>query len=155
MWSDECQIAFESVKSLLCSTPVLSAPNFSTLFKLEVDASATGAGAVLLQEDVHGIDHPVCYFSRKFLKHQLNYSTIEKEALALLLALQYFEVYVGSSPLPLVVFTDHNPLFFLSRMRNSNQRIMRWALIIQEFNLEIRYKKGKENVLADTLSRVV
>ncbi len=91
----------------------------------------------------------------KILKHQLNYSTIEKEALALLLALQYFEVYVGSSPLPLVVFTDHNPLVFLSRMRNSNQRIMRWALIIQEFNLEIRYKKGKENVLADTLSRVV
>ncbi len=151
VWSSECQQAFESVKSLLCSTPVLSAPNFSTLFKLEVDASATGAGAVLLQEDVHGIDHPVCYFSRKCLKHQLNYSTIEKEALALLLALQYFEVYVGSSSLPLVAFTDHNPLVFLSRMRNSNQRIMRWALIIQEFNLEIRYKKGKENILADTL----
>ncbi len=155
VWSSERQQAFESVKSLLCSTPVLSAPNFSTSFKLEVDASATGAGAVLLQEDVHGIDHPVCYFSQKFLKHQLNYSTIEKEALALLLALQYFEVYVGSSSLPLVAFTDHNPLVFLSRMRNSNQRIMRWALIIQEFNIEIRYKKGKENILADTLSRSV
>ncbi len=62
---------------------------------------------------------------------------------------------MGSSPLPLVVFTDHNPLFFLSRMRNSNQRIMRWALIIEEFNLEICYRKGKENVLADTLSRAV
>ncbi len=155
VWSSECQQAFESVKSLLCSTPVLSAPNFSTSFKLEVDASATGAGAVLLQEDVHGIDHPVCYFSQIFLKHQLIYSTIEKEALALLLALQYFEVYVGSSSLPLVAFTDHNPLVFLSRMRNSNQRIMRWALIIQDFTLEIRYKKGKENILADTLSRSV
>ncbi len=130
--SSECQQAFESVKSLLCSTPVLSAPNFSTSFKLEVDASATGAGAVLLQEDVHGIDHPVCYFSRKISEASVNYSTIEKEALALLLALQYFEVYVGSSSLPLVAFTDHNPLVFLSRMRNSNQRIMRWALIIQE-----------------------
>lgn len=96
MWSDECQIAFEAFKSLLCSTPVLSAPNFSTPFKLDVDASATGTGAVL-QEDVHGVDHPVCYFSRKFLQHLLNYSTIEKEALALLLALEYFEVYVGSS----------------------------------------------------------
>ncbi|KAL7835136.1 hypothetical protein SRHO_G00293830 [Serrasalmus rhombeus] len=66
--------------------------DFSHPFKLEVDASATGAGAVLLQEDSSGIDHPVCYYSKKFVKHQLNYSTIEKEALALLLALRHFEV---------------------------------------------------------------
>lgn len=154
-WCDACGAAFESVKTLLCITPVLSAPNFSVPFKLEVDASATGAGAVLLQEDVHGVDHPVCYFSRKFLKHQFNYSTIEKEALALLLALQHFEVYVGSSSVPVIVYTDHNPLVFLTKMRNSNQRIMRWALIIQEFNLEIRYKKGTDNVIADALSRSV
>ncbi|KAL7839440.1 hypothetical protein SRHO_G00260980 [Serrasalmus rhombeus] len=154
VWSTSCQTSFESVKMLLCNAPVLSAPDFSHPFKLEVDASATGAGAVLLQEDSSGIDHPVCYYSKKFVKHQLNYSTIEKEALALLLALQHFEVYVGSSPLPLVVYTDHNPLVFLSRMRNSNQRIMRWALIIQEYNLEICYKKGSDNVLADALSRV-
>ncbi len=86
------------------------APNFK--FKLEVDASAAGAGAVLLQEDEDGIDHPVCYFLRKFNKHQFNYSTIEKEALALLMALQYFDVYIGSSNYPVVVFTDHNPLVF-------------------------------------------
>ncbi|XP_077061592.1 uncharacterized protein LOC143714359 [Siphateles boraxobius] len=67
-------------------------------FKLEVDVSAVGAEAVLIQEDKDGIDHPICYFSRKFNKHQLNYSTIEKEALALLMALQYFDVYVGSKP---------------------------------------------------------
>lgn len=134
---------------------MLIAPNFSFPFKIDVDASATGAGAVLLQEDQHGVDHPVCYFSKKFLKHQLHYSTIEKEALALLLSLQHFEVYVGSSSLPVKVFTDHNPLTFLARMRNSNQRIMRWALIVQEFNIEISYKKGKENVLADALSRSV
>lgn len=155
VWSDLCQTAFDSVKSLLCSTPVLKAPNFSVPFKIEVDASASGAGAVLLQEDDHGMDHPVCYFSKKFLKHQLHYSTIEKEALALLLSLQHFEVYVGSSSLPVKVFTDHNPLTFLAKMQNSNQRIMRWALIVQEFNIDICYKKGKENVLADALSRSV
>ncbi|KAL6461078.1 hypothetical protein MHYP_G00310440 [Metynnis hypsauchen] len=66
-------------------------PDFDKPFKLEVDASGTGAGAVLLQEDNLGIDHPLCYFSRKFVKNQLAYSTIEKEALALLLALQHFE----------------------------------------------------------------
>ena len=153
VWSSSCQAAFESVKLLLCSAPVLSAPDFKKPFKLEVDASGTGAGAVLIQEDIHGIDHPVSFFSRKFNRYQLNYSTIEKEALALLLALQYFEVYIGSCPDPVMVFTDHNPLVFLSRMSNNNQRLMRWSLVLQSFNLEIRHKKGSENVVADSLSR--
>ena len=153
VWSSECQQAFEKAKALLCSAPVLAAPDFALPFKLEVDASALGAGAVLLQEGADGIDHPVCFFSRKFNKPQLNYSTIEKEALALLLALQHFEVYVGSSSVPVVVYTDHNPLTFLSRMYNQNQRLMRWALIIQNYNLVIKHKKGLDNVLADALSR--
>lgn len=83
----------------------------------------------------------------------MNYSTIEKETLAMLLALQHFEVYVGSSSLPVTVYTDHNPLVFLSTMYNHNQRLMRWALLVQGFNLVIRHKKGAENIVADTLSR--
>ncbi|XP_049912636.1 uncharacterized protein LOC126397732 [Epinephelus moara] len=153
-WSPACQHAFESCKALLCSTPVLTAPSFTRPFKLEVDASASGAGAVLLQEDKQGIDHPICYFSKKFSAAQLNYSTVEKEALSLLFALQHFEVYIGSSPLPVVVYTDHNPLVFLNRMQNANQRLMRWSLLVQDFNLEIHHKKGTDNVLADALSRV-
>lgn len=133
----------------------MSAPNFSLPFKLEVDASAVGAGAVLLQEDSQGIDHPVAYFSRKFDKHQLRYSTIEKETLTLLYALQHFEVYLASSIKPIKVFTDHNPLVFLSRMYNSNHRLMRCSLIVQNYNLEIVHKKGSENVLADALSRAL
>ncbi|KAI2644852.1 Retrovirus-related Pol polyprotein from transposon 17.6 [Labeo rohita] len=129
VWSDECQKAFVLIKTLLCSTPVLSAPNFSLPFKLDVVASATGAGAVLLQEDAHGIDHPVCYFSRKFLKPQLNYSTIEKEALALLLALQYFEV----SPLicqlrcclSAVIGCSAGGLFFKTPLPLSRRLLMR------------------------------
>lgn len=153
-WSPECQHAFQSAKALLTSAPVLAAPDFSLPFKLEVDASAMGAGAVLLQESSRGFDHPVCFFSKKFNKAQLNYSTIEKEALALLLALQHFEVYVGSSSVPVLVYTDHNPLVFLQRMYNQNQRLMRWALIIQNYNLDIKHKKGVDNVMADALSRV-
>ena len=154
VWSPECQNAFESVKSLLCHSPVLAAPDLSRPFKLEVDASAVGAGAVLIQEDADGVDHPVSYFSRKFNRHQVHYSTIEQETLALLWALQHFEVYLGSSSLPVTVFTDHNPLTFLSRMYNHNQRLMRWALLVQDYNLQIRHKKGSENVLADALSRL-
>ncbi|KAK0151874.1 Retrovirus-related Pol polyprotein from transposon 17.6 [Merluccius polli] len=97
MWSPACQSAFECAKALLCSAPVLAEPDFARPFKMEVDASASGTGAVLLQEDDCGIDHRVCYFSKKFTKHQSQYSTIEKEALSLLFALQHFEVYVGSS----------------------------------------------------------
>ena len=152
-WNDECQHAFNAAKSLLCSAPVLAAPNFSLPFKLEVDASASGAGAVLLQEGGGDVCHPVCYFSVKFKRHQLNYSTIEKETLAMLLALQHFEVYVGSSSAPVTVYTDHNPLVFLAQMYNHNQRLMRWALLVQGYNLDIQHKKGTENVVADALSR--
>ncbi len=109
IWSPACENAFEAAKDLLCFAPVLAAPEFTRPFKLEVDASAVGAGAVLLQEDDRGIDHPLCYFSRKFLKAQQNYSTIEKETLALVMALQQFEVYLGSSSLPIQVYTITTP----------------------------------------------
>lgn len=153
IWTNDCHQAFLSAKSLLCSAPVLSAPDVCRAFQLEVDASAVGAGAVLLQEGADGIAHPVSYFSSKFNRHQLNYSTIEKETLALLLALQHFNVYVGASRYPVMIYTDHNPLVFLSKMYNHNQRLMRWALMVQPYNLEIRHKKGSENVVADALSR--
>ena len=79
---------------MLQSAPVLTAPDFKSSFKLAVDESDVAAGAVLLQEDNEGVKHPVCYFSKRFNKSQRNYCTIEKECLALVLALQHFEVDV-------------------------------------------------------------
>ena len=70
----------------------------------------------------------------------------------MLLALQHFEVYVGASSSPVVVYTDHNPLVSLTQMYNHNQRLMRWALLAQGYNLEIKHKKGTDNVVADALS---
>ena len=154
VWSDRCQIAFECCKALLCNAPVLSAPDFDKPFAIEVDASCIGAGAVLTQMDSEGLVHPVGFFSKKFNSSQMRYSTIEQETLALLLALQFFEVYVGSSAEPVVIYTDHNPLVFLHRMHNQNQRLMRWSLVITNYNLVIHHKKGTENVFADALSRV-
>ena len=144
-WNDKCQDAFDCLKAILKSAPVLLAPEFDKCFKLAVDASDVGIGAVLLQEDNNGIDHPVCYFSKKFNKHQKNYSTIEKECLALMLA---------SSTSPIFVFSDHNPLSFLHKLKNKNQRLLRWSLLLQEFNLDIRHIKGKDNIIPDALSRV-
>lgn len=152
-WTLVCQQAFEKVKMLLTEGPVLKAPRFDQPFRLQVDASNVGAGAVLLQTFEEGIDHPVSFFSKKFNSYQLNYSVIEKEALALIWALQHFEVYVGSAEGPLVVFTDHNPLVFLHSLQNPNQRLMRWCLFLQGYLLDIRHIKGSENVIADALSR--
>ena len=78
-----------------------------------MDASDIGAGSVLLQEDENGVDHPVCFFSKKFNASQMNYSAIEKECLSLILAVQHFEVYLTLSSLPIVVYNYHNPLTFI------------------------------------------
>lgn len=96
----------------------------------------------------------MCFFSRKFNKHEKRYSTVEKETLALMFALKHFEVYLGSTPFPIVVWTDHNPLTFLAKMKDKNQRLLRWSLAVQEMNLEIHHIRGKDNVVADALSRV-
>ena len=78
--------------------------------------------------------------SKKLDKHQHNYSTIEKECLALILALAHFEVYISSSAVhPIIVFSDHNPLTFIDKVRCKNQRLLHWSLMLQEFNIEIRH----------------
>lgn len=103
-----------------------------------MNANDFGVGAVLLQDDAIGFEHPVCYFLKKFDIHQKHYSIIEKEALALILALKHFDVYV-SSCVPLIVYTDHNPLIFLHSMRNSNQRLMQWSLFLQGYDLKLSH----------------
>ena len=128
------------------------APDFQKQFKLFVDASDVGIDAVQFQEESYGVDHPVYYYSKKL---NCNYSTSEKETLALLLSLQHFDVYVGSTVTPVKVFTDHNPLVFVNKMKNRKQCLVHWSLALQEYNLEIEHIKGRDNVIADTLSRAV
>ena len=104
-WNDQCKKTFEELKAVLVSAPVLSAPNFTRPFKLAVNTSDVMVDVVLLQQGDDDVDHPICYFSRKLNKNQINYSTIEKEHLSLILVLQHFEVYVTSSSLPLLMTT--------------------------------------------------
>jgi len=133
---------------------VLLAPEFHRPFKLAIDASDVGVGAVLLQEDSAGVDRPVSYFSKKLNRHQRVYSTIEKETLSLVLALQHFEVYLSSCPGDIIVHTDHNPLVFLEKFKTKSQRLFRWSLLLQPYPLKIVHIAGKKNVIADALSRV-
>lgn len=154
-WSDDAQTSFDNLKALLASAPVLQTVNFLEPFTLQVDACDTGVEAVLLQRKrTTQLLHPICYFSHKFLKHQKNNSTIEKECLGLVLALDKFSFYLMDSPHPIETNTDHNPLAFIHHMRNHNQRLIRWALLIQPFDLKITHIAGKENVIPDSLSRV-
>ena len=155
VWSSVCQQAFERVKAILYSNPILVAPDFGKQFKLAVDASDVGAGSVLQQEDDQGIDYQVCYYSTKFDEHQSKYSTIEKETLALLLSLKHFNVYLSCTVAPVKVYTDHNPLVFINRMKNSYQRLILWHLALQKYNLEIHHIKDRDNVIADALSRAM
>ena len=122
IWTNDCQKAFDILKAILKNEPVLLAPNFAKEFKMAVDASDTGAGSVLMQEGGSGVDHRISYFSKKFKKHQKNYSTIEKECLSLILAFQHFEVYLTFSSSPTVVFSDHNPLIFIHKIKKTRNR---------------------------------
>ena len=154
MWKQECQRSFDKLKAILVNFPVLRSPDFKESFELAIDASDVGVGAVLSQKDPEGIVHPVAYFSKKLTGPQTRYSTIEKETLGLILALEHFEVYLSTSCTPIKVFTDHNPLKFISRFKNKNQRLVRWSIFLQEWNLEICHIPGSENRVPDALSRV-
>ena len=154
LWSEMQEIAFQRIKAILMNAPVLHVADCNKQFVLSTDASDVGIGAVLQQEDGIGVLHPIAYFSKKFDRHQKNYSTVEKETLALVLALQHFEVYLSITKHPILVFTDHNPLTFVRTLRNKNQRIMRWSLVLEAHLLVVKHIKGTLNVVADALSRV-
>ena len=79
---------------------------------------------------------------------------IEKETLALLLALKRFDVYLNMTAEPVLVYTDHNPILFINKMKEKNQHLLQWSLILQQYNLQISHIKGRENVIADALSRI-
>ena len=152
-WDAKCTDAFKKIKGLLMSAPVLMTPNFDKPFMLLVDASDIGPGAVLVQEDRQGVEHPIVYFSQKFNSSQRNYCTSEKEALELVLALQHFDFYLSTAQHPIIVYTDHNPLIFLNKLKDKNQRLLRWSLLLQGYDSIIKQIPAKDNVLADALSR--
>ena len=150
VWTDAEEAAFLDLKSRLASPPILRPSDFTLPFALAVDASDVAVGANLFQV-VDNVEHPVCYYSKRLNIHQQRYSTIEKEALALLLAIRNFSVYFSTHPVTL--YTDHSPLQFLKNMANYNQKLLRWSLELQQFNLHIVHRPGKKNLIPDALSR--
>jgi len=150
VWTESTEQSFLDIKSRLASRPVLVPPDFSKPFIVAVDASDIAIGAALMQEN-DGLEQPICFLSRKLNAHQHKYSTVEKEALALLTAVRTFSVYFGSSVV--TVYTVHSPLQFLECMAPHNAKLLRWSLELQQYNLEIRHRSGKNNLFPDILSR--
>ena len=151
IWTTSCNTAFMDLKRLLCSSPVLQCPDFSRPFILQTDASDWGVGGVLSQLDQEGLDHPVAYFSRKLLPRERRYATVEKECLAIKLAIQAFRVYLLGKPFRIV--TDHHALEWLDRLKTDNARLTRWSLSLQPYHFTVTYRPGKCNGNADALSR--
>lgn len=142
--------AFEKLKTLVTNSPVLRYPNFSKKFTVTTDASNFAVGAVLSQES-----HPIAYASRTLNQHECNYSTIEKELLAIVWAVKYFRPYVYGREFDLE--SDHQPLKWLMAKytgKDISPRLQRWLINLGEYNFHIEYIKGKNNNIADFLSRI-
>ena len=150
VWTDIHENAFVALKQCVCQPPVLRLPNVNKPFILQTDASSEGIGAILLQEE-GSVKHPVAFASKKLLPREKNYSTIEREALAIVWGVQKFENYLMG--VHFYLETDHHPLQYLHQARFQNSRIMRWSLILQSYRFTVRAIKGSENVGADFLSR--
>ncbi|RVW60604.1 Retrovirus-related Pol polyprotein from transposon 17.6 [Vitis vinifera] len=151
IWTKACQEAFKRLKSLLTTAPIVRSPNWSLPFELMCDASDYAVGAVLGQRE-DGKPYVVYYASKTLNDAQKNYTTTEKELLAVVFALDKFRNYLlGTS---IVIFTDHSALKYLLNKKDAKARLIRWILLLQEFNIQIKDKQGVENVVADHLSRV-
>ena len=146
----ECVVAFQRLKEILCSAPVLVTPDFTRPFIVQTDASDRGVGAVLSQPVEGGGDRPVAYFSRKLLVREQTYSTVEKECLAIKLATHAFRVYLLGRPF--TIQTDHRALEWLDCMKENNPRLTRWSLLLQPYQFKVEYRPGRGNANADTLS---
>ncbi|KAL5732629.1 hypothetical protein ACOSP7_031984 [Xanthoceras sorbifolium] len=151
-WSDACQVAFDRLIALLTSAPIIQSPDWNLPFEIMCDASDYAIGAVLGQRKDKK-PYVIYYASRTLNSAQMNYSTTEKELLAVVFALDKFRAYLVGSPI--IVYTDHAALKYLFSKKDAKARLIRWILLLQEFDITIKDKKGVENVVADHLSRLI
>ncbi|GFU16318.1 retrovirus-related Pol polyprotein from transposon 17.6 [Trichonephila clavipes] len=151
-WGFDQQNAFQTLKNSLTTPPVLKQTDGTKPYIIRTDASNYALGAVLLQGE--GSDeHPIEYASRLLTPAERNYSTTEREALAVVWALKKFRGYIEGTEI--TVASDHQPLKWLLNLKSPTGRLARWALEIQSFNLKVQYIPGKANVVANMLSRPV
>ena len=149
-WTEAQEKAFQTLKGRVTKYPVLRLPDFTRKFILQTDASDVGLGAVLCQEFDDG-KFPISYASKKLLQREQNYAVIERECLAIIWGAEKFHKYLFGIEFELEI--DHKPLMYLQSAKTLNSRLMRWALRLQQYRFRIVAVRGKDNVIADYLSR--
>ena len=139
------------LKQALIEATILQSPNWDFPFEIMCDASDYAEGAVLGQR-LDKKPTAICYASKTLVEAQINYRTTEKELLAVVYALEKFRPYILGSKI--IIYTDHATLKYFLSKKEAKPRLIQWVLILQEFDLEIKDKKGSENSVADHLSRL-
>ena len=151
LWTDIRQEAFEELKRRLVTAPILSPPDWTKEFHVTLDASGWCLGAILWQADDENREKPIYYASRQMSPAERNYTTTEREALAVIYACKKFRHYLLGYQV--IFHTDHDSLKYLVNKPDLSGRLARWILLLQEFNYRVVVKPGKTNSNADFLSR--
>lgn len=146
-WTEGCEQAFQKLKNMLTSAPILAYPQFGEKFSITCDASRIGLGAVLEQEG-----HVISYASRTLNDAETRWTTTELELNAIVFGCKTFRYYILDRNTE--VFTDHKPLRGIMKLQDASSRIIRLLEKLSQYDLNIEYKKGRENQCADFLSRL-
>ena len=153
IWTDEQQKAYQALRDALISKPSLAHPNHEKPYLLETDASKYAYGAILSQKQDDDTWKPVGYLSRSLSSNERNYDTHDRELLAIIRALEEFRHFLMGAKHPVMILTDHNNLRYFRTKQIFNARQARWAEFLTKFDIDLRYRPGKQSGAPDLLSR--
>ncbi|MCO5577322.1 hypothetical protein L7F22_031150 [Adiantum nelumboides] len=151
-WTPDCTSSFEKLKKALTSAPILRVPVYDKIFHVHIDASAYAIGCILAQPGEFNKDYPIAYASRQLIAAEKNYTTTEREGLTMIYAVKKFRHYLLANRF--IFFVDHQVLLYLVNKPCATGRIVRWFVILLEFDFEVAVKKGSMHQRADHLSRI-